>query len=151
LTYSSVVKQLKTADDVRKLWLLFGDSATDDFAVETLKTGGGTEELDKEAALLIESKRLSIVSKYLDFFTKNKEWKLSEYTFLSQAFKSHKDKALSPAFVQFIEALLTGDKEKAFQAVKSVDLENLGACFVPSDPRGGTKEVKDSTLTQGKR
>jgi hypothetical protein len=100
---------------------------------------------------LVESKRLSIVSKYIDFFTKNKEWKLSEYTFLSQAFKSRKDKALSPAFVQFIEALLTGDKEKAFQVVKSVDLENLGARFVPSGPGSRVKEVKDSTMTQGKK
>jgi hypothetical protein len=152
LTYSSMVKQLKTADDVRKLWLLFGDSATDDFAVETLKKGGGTEELDKEAALLIESKRLTVVSKYIEFFyTRNKEWKLTDYTFLSQTFKSRKDKALSPAFGQFIEALLTGDKKKASQIVKSIDLENLGVRFIPSDPRDRMKEVKDHALTQGKK
>lgn len=129
-TYNSVVERLKTADDIRKLWLLFGDSATDDFVVETLKNRGLDEEINKETSILIESKRLAIVSKYIEFFTKNKEWKLTDYTFLSQAFKSRKSKTLSPAYSQFVEALLTGDTEKAFQVVKSIDIENLGDRFI---------------------
>lgn len=130
ITYNSVVERLKTADDIRKLWLLFGDSATDDFAVETLKNIGTNEEINEEVSLLIEMKRLAIVSKYIEFFTKNKEWKLTEYTFLSQAIKSRKGKTLSPAYSQFIEALLKGDTEKAFQVVKSIDIKNLGNRFI---------------------
>ena len=130
LTFNSVIERLKTADDIRKLWLLFGDSATDEFVVETLKKGRATEELKKEASLLIELKRLAIVSKYIEFFLKNREWKLTDYTFLSQAFKSRKGKSLSPAYSQFIAALLTGDKEKALLVVKSIDMENLGGRFV---------------------
>jgi hypothetical protein len=126
LTYNTVVERLKTTDDIRRLWLLFADSATDDFVVETLKD----KEMKEEGILLIEIKRLAIVSKYVEFFTKNKEWKLTEYTFLSQAFKSRKGMTLSPAFSQFIKALLTGDTEKAFKDVKSVDLDNLGNRFV---------------------
>jgi hypothetical protein len=74
---------------------------------------------------------LEAVSKYIEFFTNNKEWKLTEYTFLSQAFKARKDKTLSPAYVQFISALLTGDAEKAFQVVRSIDLDDLGGRFIP--------------------
>jgi hypothetical protein len=139
LTYNSVVERLKTADDIRRLWLLFGDSATDDFVVETLKNRGTNEEINEEASLLIELKRLAIVSKYIDFFTKNKEWKLTDYTFLSQAFKSRKGKTLSPAFSRFIEALLTGDTEMAFRVVKSIDLDNLGDRFVAP---GASERVK---------
>jgi len=144
-TYNSVVKSLKTADDIRKLWLLFGDSATDDFVVDTLKNKGIDEEIDKEVSLLIEMKRLAIVSKYLEFFTKNKEWKLSDYTFLSQAFKSRKGKALSPAYSQFIEALLTGDAEKALQVVKYIDIDNLGKRFIAPDTSGQMK-IKGTDL-----
>lgn len=133
-TYYSVVDRLKTADDIRRLWLLFGDSATDDFAVETLKNTG----FDDERRILIETKRLAIVSKYIEFFTKNKEWRLTDYTFLSQAFKSRKGKPLSPAYSQFIAALLTGDTEKAFQVVKSIDLDNLGNRFIAP----GTRDSK---------
>lgn len=126
ITFNSVVGRLKTADDIRRLWLLFADSATDDYVVETLRDRG----LNEESSVLIEMRRLTIVSKYIEFFTKNKEWKLSDYTFLSQAFKSRKGKMLSPAFSQFIKALLTGDTEKAFQDVKSIDLDNIGNRFV---------------------
>jgi predicted small secreted protein len=126
LTFGSVIKRLKTADDVRKLWLLFADSATDEFAAETLKKDASDEEL----RLYIELKRLDIVSKYIEFFTKNKDWKLTDYTFLAQALKSRKGKVLSPAFCRFIEALVTGDDEKAFQVVKSIDMENLGSRFI---------------------
>jgi hypothetical protein len=136
---------------VRRLWLLFGDSATDAFAEETLKGKGADEEINKELSLLVESKRLSIVSKYIEFFTKNKEWRLVDYTFLSQAFKSRKGKPLSPAFIQFIEALLTGDTEKAFQTVKSIDLENLGARFVAPGTRERMKTDTVEALTHGKR
>jgi hypothetical protein len=129
-TYISVVKRLNTADDIRKLWLLFGDSATDDFVVETLKNRGMDEEINEETSILIESKRLAVVSKYIEFFLKNKEWKLTDYTFLSQAFKSRKGKTLSPAYSQFVEALLTGDTEKAFQVIKLIDMENLGERFI---------------------
>jgi len=128
--YASVIERLKSADDIRKLWLLFGDSATDDFAVDTLKNKGTNEELNEEASLLIELRRLAIVSKYIEFFTKNKEWRLTDYTFLSQAFKSLKGKSLSPVYRQFVAALLTGDSEKAFQVVNSIDLDNLGSRFV---------------------
>jgi len=127
-TYNSVVDRLKSADDIRRLWLLFADSATDDFATQILKEKG----VNEETSTVIELKRLTVVSKYIDFFTKNKEWKLTEYTFLSQAFKSRKGKVLSPAFNQFIEALLTGDAEKAYKRVKSIDLDNLGNRFVPA-------------------
>jgi hypothetical protein len=151
LTYCSVVERLKTADDVRKLWLLFGDSATDAFVVETLKNRGTDEAINEELSLLIESKRLSIVSKYIEFFTKNKEWKLVDYTFLSQAFKSRKGKPLSPAFCQFIEALLTGDTEKAFQVVKSIDIENLGTRFVTPGTRDRMKADTVEALIPGKR
>jgi hypothetical protein len=130
-TYNSVVDRLKTADDIRKLWLLFGDSATDDYVLETQKNRGPNEEINDEVRLLIESKRLAIVSKYIDFFTKNPEWKLTEYTFLSQAFKSRKDKNLSPEFIQFVDSLLKGDTEKAVRIVQSIDLGNLGERFVP--------------------
>jgi hypothetical protein len=124
--YYSVVERLKTADDIRRLWLLFADSATDDYAVETIKKSGRNEDVSS----LIEMRRLNDVSKYIEFFyTKNKDWKMTDYTFLSQAFKSRKDKPLSPASIQFIAALLTGDAEKAFQAVKSIDLDNLGFRF----------------------
>jgi hypothetical protein len=128
-TYNSVVDRLKTPDDIRKLWLLFGDSATDDYVLETLKNKGPNEEINDEVRLLIELKRLAIVSKYIEFFTKNKDWKLTEYTFLSQAFKARKDKTLSPVFSRFIAAILTGDTEKTFQVVKSIDIENLGDSF----------------------
>ena len=33
VTYYSVIERLKSADDIRRLWLLFGDSATDDYVV----------------------------------------------------------------------------------------------------------------------
>ena len=72
---------------------------------------------------------VQFVSKYIEFFTKNKDWKLTEYTFLSQAFKARKDKTLSPVFSRFIAAILTGDTEKTFQVVKSIDIENLGDRF----------------------
>jgi hypothetical protein len=126
LTYNSVMKRLKTADDVRKLWLLFADSATDDFAVETLKKDAG----DEEKSLFIELKRLDIVSKYLQYFTRSEGWKLTDYTFLAQAFKTRKGKVLSPAFSRFIEALVTGNADEAFQVVKSIDIENMGSRFV---------------------
>ena len=145
LTYNSVIKRLNTADDIRKLWLLFGDSATDDFVVDTLKNKGTDEEINKEVSLLIEMKRLAIVSKYIEYFTKNKEWKLTDYTFLSQAFKSRKGKALSPAYIQFVEAILTGDVEKAFQVVKSIDLDNLGKRFIAPDTSGQMK-IKGTDL-----
>jgi hypothetical protein len=126
LTYNSVIKRLKTADDARKLWLLFADSATDDFAVETLKKDAS----DEEKSLFIELKRLDIVSKYIQYFTRREGWKLTDYTFLAQALKTRKGKALSPAYCRFIEALVTGDAEKAFQVVKSIDIENLGSRFI---------------------
>ena len=135
LTYSSVIKRLKTADDVRKLWLLFADSATDYFAAETLKKDAS----DDEKNLFIELKRLDIVSKYIEFFTKNKDWKLTDYTFLAQALKSRKGKVLSPAFCRFIEALVTGDDGKAFQVVKSIDMENLGSRFIAPGTHDTTK------------
>jgi hypothetical protein len=148
-TYHAVVGRLKTADDIRKLWLLFGDSVTDAFVVETLKNRGMSEEINEEVGLLIESKRLSIVSQYLEYFlTKNKEWKLTDYTFLSQAFKSQKGKTLSPAYSQFIEALLTGDADKAFQVVKSIDIENLGTRFVAPGARDLVKEDKKDAATR---
>ncbi len=150
--YYSVVARLKTADDIRKLWLLFGDSATDDFVVETLQNQGSDEELNNEISLMIESKRLTVVSKYLEFFyTKNKDWKLTDYTFLSQAFKARKGKALSPSYIRFIEALITGDAEKAYQVVRSIDIENLGIRFIPSGSSRSMKEVKDNTMSQGKK
>ena len=136
-TYNSVVDRLKTPDDIRKLWLLFGDSATDDYALETLKNRGANEDINAEVSLLIEMKRLAVVSKYIEFFTKNKDWRLTEYTFLSQAFKARKDKTLSPLYSRFIAALLTGDTEKAFQTVKSIDIENLGDRF--SAPGAGDR------------
>lgn len=137
-TYYSVVGRLKTADDVRRLWLLFADSATDDYAAETVKNSGENDD----TRVLIEMKRLGIVSRYIEFFTKNKEWKLSEYTFLSQAFKSRKGKPLSPAFNQFIAALLTGNTEKAFEIVTSIDLENLGSRFSGAPPAGAGSSPK---------
>jgi hypothetical protein len=115
-TYYSVVERLKTADDIRRLWLLFADSATDDYAAESIKK----HAVNEDPGALIEMRRLEAVSKYIEFFTNNKEWKLTEYTFLSQAFKARKDKTLSPAFAQFISALLTGDAEKAFQVIKEI-------------------------------
>jgi hypothetical protein len=130
-TFNAVVDQLKTADDIRKLWLLFGDSAPDDYVVETQKNLGKNEEINDEVRLLIESKRLAIVAKYIGFFTKNPDWKLSEYTFLSQAFKSRKNKNLSPDFIQFVDALLKGDTAKAVRIVQSIDLDNLGERFMP--------------------
>ncbi len=132
-TFNSVVERLKSPDDVRRLWLLFADSATDDYAAETLKAKGPGED----ASVLIEMKRLEAVSKYIEFFTKNKDWKLTDYTFLSQAFKARKDKPLSPAYSQFVAALLTGDAEKAYQVVKSVDLDNLGSRFVVPEATKG--------------
>ncbi len=136
-TYYSVVERLKTADDIRRLWLLFADSATDNFAAETLKKSKENED----PSLLIEMKRLAIVSEYIEFFTRNKDWKLTDYTFLSQAFKARKEKPLSPAFSQFIAGLLTGDADKAFQIVKSIDLNNLGSRFtIPA--------VKDNSKTK---
>ncbi len=126
-TYCSVVERLKTADDIRRLWLLFADSATDEYAAETIKK----HAVKEDPGALIEMRRLEAVSKYIEFFTTNKEWKLTEYTFLSQALKVRKDKTLSPAYVQFISALLTGDAEKAFQVVKSIDLDDLGGRFIP--------------------
>jgi hypothetical protein len=135
LTFGSVIKRLKTADDVRRLWLLFADSATDDFAAETLKKDAS----DEEKSLFIELKRLDIVSKYIEFFTKNKDWKLTDYTFLAQALKSRKGKVLSPAFCRFIEALVTGDDGKAFQVVKSIDMENLGSRFIAPGTHDTTK------------
>ncbi len=140
-TYHSVIARLKTADDIRKLWLLFGDSVTDDFVVETLKKGGADEAMNEEARLLIESKRLAVVSKYIEYFySKNKQWKLTDYTFLSQAFKSRKGNTLSLSYIQFIEALLTGDTEKAFQVVRSIDIENLGTRFITPGTRDRLKE-----------
>jgi hypothetical protein len=133
--YYSVVERLRTADDIRRLWLLFADSATDVYAVETIKKHAA----NYDPSALIEMRRLEAVSKYIEFFTKNKEWKLTEYTFLSQAFKTRKDKTLSPAYVQFISALLTGDAEKAFQVVKSIDLDDLGSRFVPPVTSDGLK------------
>jgi hypothetical protein len=128
-TYYTVLDRFKTADDMRRLWLLFADAAVDEYALEALKNHSTAED----AAVLIEMKRLNAVAKYIEFFyAKNKEWKLTDYTFLSQAFKSRKEKPLSPAFSQFIGALLTSDTEKAFQAVTSVDLDNLGARFIPT-------------------
>ena len=137
-TYYSVVKRLKTADDIRRLWLLFADSATDDYAVETTTDKGETED----ASVLIEIKRLGIVSKYIEFFTKNKDWRLTDYTFLSQAFKLRKGKTLSPAFSQFVASLLTGNEENAFQVVKSIDLDNLGNRFVAPCTNDGMKMKK---------
>lgn len=125
VTYNAVVEGLHAADDIRRLWLLFGDSATDDYAAETLKDTG----FEDERSILVETKRLATVSKYIEFFTKNNEWRLTDYTFLSQAFKARKGKTLSPLFRQFIEALLTGDTEKARRAVTSIDLDNLGSRF----------------------
>ncbi len=134
--YYSVLEHLNTADDVRKLWLLFGDSVTDEYAVETIKSHGAGED----ASVLIEMRRLSTVSKYLEFFfTKNKEWRLTEYTFLSQAFKARKGKTLSPAFSQFITALLTGDSEKALRIVRAIDLDNLGNRFMTAQPTVSVK------------
>lgn len=135
LTYIAVVDRLKTADDIRRLWLLFGDSATDDFVVETLKDKG----FDEERSILIETKRLAIVSKYIELFTKNKGWKLTDYTFLSQAFKARKGKTLSPAYRNFIEALLMGNTEKAFRVVKSIDLDNIGSRFTVPDANDDKK------------
>ena len=135
-TYYSVLAHLKTADDVRKLWLLFGDSVTDEYAVKTIKEHGAGED----AGVLIEMKRLSTVSKYLEFFyTKNKEWKLTDYAFLSQAFKARKGKPLSPTFSAFITALLTGDNEGALRIVRSVDLDNLGNRFMTQEPTMSVK------------
>jgi hypothetical protein len=151
LTYGSVVERLKTADDARRLWLLFGDSTTDAFAEETLKSRGTDKEINDELSLLIESKRLSIVSKYIEFFTKNKEWRLVDYTFLAQAFKSRKGKPLSPAYSQFIEALLTGDTEKSFQTVKSIDIENLGARFITPGTHDHNKKDTVEALIHEKR
>ena len=68
LTYNAVVARLQSSDDIRKLWLLFGDSATDEYAVETLKKKSADEEINNEVSLLIEMKRLAIVSKYIEFF-----------------------------------------------------------------------------------
>ncbi|MGC1456382.1 MAG: hypothetical protein WA946_14445 [Nitrospirota bacterium] len=126
-TYYSVVDRLKTADDIRRLWLLFADSATDDYTAETINKHSANDD----PGALIEMRRLEAVSKYIEFFTKNKEWKLTDYTFLSQAFKARKDKTLSPVFAQFISALLTGDAENAFQVVRSIDLDDLGSRFIP--------------------
>jgi hypothetical protein len=134
-TYYSVVKRLKTADDIRQLWLLFADSATDDYAAETIKKSGVNEDF----SALIEMRRLKTVSQYIEFFTRNKDWRLTDYTFLSQAFKSRKDKTLSPAYVQFITSLLTGDAEKAFQVVRSIDLDNLGSRFIAPKAGSGLK------------
>jgi len=130
-TYSAVVDRLTTADDVRKLWLLFGDSTTDGFAIEALQKKETNQEINAEIDLMIESKRLAIISKYIEFFLKNKEWKLSDYTFLSQAFKARKNQPLSPAYVQFIEALLTGNTETAFKVVTTIDIDNFGARLIP--------------------
>lgn len=126
LTYFTLLERLKTADDIRRLWLLFADSATDDYVVQTLKDSG----INEDTSILIEIKRLGIVSRYIEFFTKNKEWRLTDYTFLSQAFKARKGKTLSPVFSQFIAALLTGGTDKAFQVVKSIDLDNLGSRLI---------------------
>jgi hypothetical protein len=141
-SYNAVVDRLRTANGIRKLWLLFGDSATDDFAVETLKSAGTDEKISEEAHLLIELKRLAIVSKYIEFFTKNKEWKLTEYTFLSQAFKARKGTGLSPAYIRFIQALLTGDTETAFHVVTSIDMENLGERFAVPAPANLVTQTK---------
>ena len=130
-TYNALVDRLKTADDIRKLWLVFGDSATDGYVQETLKKKGADAEINDEVSLLIEEKRLAVVAKYIEFFTKNPDWKLTEYSFLSQAFKARKDKTLSPDFARFVESLLTGDTEKAVRIVQSVDLDNLGERFLP--------------------
>lgn len=59
------------------------------------------------------------------------------------AFKTRKDKQLSPAYTQFIAALLTGDAEKAFQAVKAVDLDNLGTRFMA--PAGDSMKITEQT------
>ncbi len=134
-TYYSVVERLKTADDIRRLWLLFADSGTDGYAAETIKKHG----VNEDPSALIELRRLEVVSKYIEFFTNNKDWKLTEYTFLSQAFKARKDKPLSPVFAQFISALLTGDAEKAFRVLKSIDLDDLGSRFIPPVSSDGLK------------
>jgi len=135
-TYYSVVERLKTADDIRRLWFLFADPAADNYAAETIKK----HSINEDPSALIELRRLEVVSKYIEFFlNNNKAWKLTEYTFLSQAFKARKDKTLSPAYVQFISALLTGDAEKAFQVVKSIDLDDLGSRFVPPVTSDGLK------------
>jgi len=123
--YHDVTRRLTTADDARRLWLLFADSATDDYAVRTEKKEGAGED----ARVLIEMRRLATVARYIEFFTRNKEWRLTDYTFLSQAAKSRKGKPLSPAFSRFVSALLTGDAETAYRAVRSVDLDNLGGRF----------------------
>ncbi len=123
--FYSLVDRLKTADDIRRLWLLFADSATDDYAVKTLKEKGPGED----ASVLIEMKRMAVVSNYIEYFTKNRDWRLTDYTFLSQAFKSRKGKPLSPAYGNFVAALMTGDAERAYRIVKAVDLDNLGSRF----------------------
>ena len=134
--YYSVVERLKTADDIRRLWLLFADPAADNYAAETIKKHSTNED----PGALIELRRLEVVSKYIEFFlNNNKAWKLTEYTFLSQAFKARKDKTLSPVYVQFISALLSGDAEKAFHVVKSIDLNDLGSRFVPPVTNDGPK------------
>ncbi len=122
--YYAVVDKLKSADDSRRMWLLFGDSVTDDYAAETMAKYRNTED----ASMLIEMKRLDTVSKYLEFFyTKNTGWRLTDYTFLSQAFKARKGKTLSPLFGRFVAALLTGNVDQALKTVQSIDLDNLGS------------------------
>jgi hypothetical protein len=138
LTFRSVVERLKSAEDFRRLWLLFGDSVTDDYAVDILNKGG----MNDETATVIEAQRLNTVAKYLEFFTKNKEWRLTEYTFLSQALKARKDKPLSPLFSHFIAGLLTGDAQKAYYAVMFIDLDNLGDRFAYPVVPAGASQVK---------
>jgi hypothetical protein len=124
-TFRAVVERLKSAEDIRRLWLLFGDSVTDNYAEDVLNKNG----MNDETTTVIEAQRLNTVAKYIEFFTKNKEWRLTEYTFLSQALKARKDKPLSPLFSHFIAGLLTGDAQKAYYAVMFIDLDNLGDRF----------------------
>jgi hypothetical protein len=56
-----------------------------------------------------------------------------------------------PAYSQFIEALLAGDKEKAFQVVKSIDIDNLGTRFITPATRDRMKEDKGNALIQTKK
>jgi hypothetical protein len=122
LTYYSVLDRLTSADDIRRLWLVFADAATDDYAQSLVNRKG----ISEETRILVELRRLADVSKYIEYFSRNSGWRLSDYTFLSQAFRSRKGKSLSPAFSRFVAALLTGQTDNGLQVVKSVDLDDLG-------------------------
>ncbi|HEX9078931.1 MAG TPA: hypothetical protein VF795_05045 [Desulfuromonadaceae bacterium] len=134
-TYRSVIDKLKSADDIRRLWLLFADPVV----IEKVGKDDGKNQ-DQRKKGEVELRRLEAVSKYIEFFTKNKGWKLTDYTFLSQAFKARKDKPLSPAYAGFLSSLLTGDTEMALRIVKSIDMDNIGNTFiVPAAAEKGTK------------